>query len=939
MNVPSKSTPPICRPSLAKLCGNLLLTTALFKLTCFNLSAATIADWKFNAANPSADSSGNGNTLAFYGDALSFTGDIATNAPGATNSATFDGAAYVQTANPLNLTSYNALTIEFFAKYNPVYGLEMFYAQNNPNNVQGAFYFDVGESSSSGLKIAQRTALGFETETAPGPTNGSWHHFAVTIDESGNSPVIKTYLDGYEVDNGEGSAGLQSFINDYFTIGAYPPSYNFNYNGEMGEMRISSGILSPSQFLIGVQPAVIVISQQPTSVSVAINNPAVFSVVATAQGGNPTPALQYQWQMNGTNISGATNSSYTVSSASSADNGESFDAVLSAAGASSVTSSNAILTVVTNVTIADWRLNEANPTADSSGNGNDLAFYGDTVTFTSDVATNAPGATNSATFDGASYLQTAGTLNLSLYNAITIELFARYNPVYGLEMFYSQNNPNYVTGAFYFDVGESSLDPSELKTSQRTPEGFVVDQSPGPSDDSWHHFALTIDDTGKNQVTKIYIDGYETDNGGIAAAGTQSFINDYFTIGAYPPSYNFNYNGELGEMRISSGILSPSQFLIGVQPSVITINQQPKNVAALAGSPAAFSVLASVQGANPNLALSYQWKMNGINISGATNGSYTLPSASLTNNGALVDVVVSALGASSVTSSNAILTVLTNLTIADWKFNEANPTADSSGNGNDLTFYGDAITFGGDIDSNAPAMTNSATFDGAAYAQTTAPLNLSRYNAVTIELFAKYAPPSGLEMFYAQNNPNYVVGAFYLDAGENGPTGLKWSQQTETGFTVDVAPGPADDNWHHIALSIDESGTVGHTKLYLDGVEIDGTGSTGPLQSFINDYFTIGAYPPSYVFGYVGEMGELRISNGVLDSDQFLSGPALLQIDSTSGQIVITWPQNAMNFTLQQSSSVLGPWTNLTNSPISSGLNYQVSVPVTPGTEFYRLMR
>ncbi|MGH7980371.1 MAG: hypothetical protein ACREE6_13430, partial [Limisphaerales bacterium] len=136
MNVPSKSVLQVCRSEPARVCWNLLLAAALFSLASFNLRAATIADWKFNEADPMADSSGNGNTLVLNGTGT-YTSDVDTNDPGATNSITFDGATYLQTTTTLDLALYNAITIEFFAKYTPSGGLEMFYAQNNPNNVTG----------------------------------------------------------------------------------------------------------------------------------------------------------------------------------------------------------------------------------------------------------------------------------------------------------------------------------------------------------------------------------------------------------------------------------------------------------------------------------------------------------------------------------------------------------------------------------------------------------------------------------------------------------------------------------------------------------------------------------------------------------------------------------------------------------------------------------
>jgi hypothetical protein len=916
-------------------------------LTSLGLRAATVADWKFDAANPTADSSGNGNTLTLNGN-ITFTSDVATNAPGSTNSAVFDGASYAQTIGTLNLSPYNAITIEFFAKFSPGTPWAPFCDMNDPNRVMGAFYLDVNEGGQ--LKVSQGTTggSGYQTDLAPEPSDGAWHHYALTMDETGASPVFKIYVDGYEVDTGGQAGGIQTFNNDFFTIGAWingsTPYGLVPYDGLMGEMRVTFGILNPEQFLIGAQAPVIFMSRQPQNTAVVTNSPATFKVVATVQGGNPPPPLQYQWQRNGANISGATNSSYTLPTTTLSDNSAQFDVVLSAPPALPVTSSNATLTVVRSVTVAYWKFDAANPTADSSGNGNTLTLNGN-ITFTSDVPTNAPGSTNSAVFDGASYAQTIGTLDLSPYNAITIEFFAKFSPGAPWAPFCDMNDPNLVKGAFYLDLSEGG---PQLKVSQGTTggSGYQTDLAPEPSDGAWHHYALTMDESGANPIFKIYVDGYKVDTGG-QAGGIQTFNNDFFTIGAWingsTPYGLVPYDGLMGEMRVTFGILNPGQFLIGAGLPKIFISQQPQNTAVVTNSPATFKVVATVQNGNPPPPLQYQWQRNGVNISGATNSSYTLPTTTLSDNSAQFDVVLSAPPGTPVTSSNATLTVVRSATVADWKFDAANPTADSSGNGNTLTLNGN-ITFTSDVPTNAPGSTNSAVFDGASYAQTIGTLDLSPYNAITIEFFAKFSPGAPWAPFCDMNDPNLVKGAFYLDLSEGGPQ-LKVSQGTTggSGYQTDLAPEPSDGAWHHYALTMDESGANPIFKIYVDGYKVDTGGQAGGIQTFNNDFFTIGAWingsTPYGLVPYDGLMGEMRVSSGILTPEQFLSGPATLQINVASGYAVISWPGNAENFTLQQAGNLRGAWTTVTNSPVLSGLNWQVRVPTAPTGMFYRLIR
>jgi hypothetical protein len=81
------------------------------------------------------------------------------------------------------------------------------------------------------------------------------------------------------------------------------------------------------------------ITTQPASQTVTVGQTATFTVVATG-----TAPLSYQWQKNGTAISGATSASYTTPATTSADNGAQFRVAVSNS-AGSVTSNAATLTV------------------------------------------------------------------------------------------------------------------------------------------------------------------------------------------------------------------------------------------------------------------------------------------------------------------------------------------------------------------------------------------------------------------------------------------------------------------------------------------------------------------------------------------------------------------------------------------------------------------
>ena len=81
-----------------------------------------------------------------------------------------------------------------------------------------------------------------------------------------------------------------------------------------------------------------IIAQSPTNLMVSAGGPAAFSVIASG-----LPSLSYQWQKNGTNIAGATNVSFAITSTKLADNGTYSVIVSNSAG--QAISGNAVLSV------------------------------------------------------------------------------------------------------------------------------------------------------------------------------------------------------------------------------------------------------------------------------------------------------------------------------------------------------------------------------------------------------------------------------------------------------------------------------------------------------------------------------------------------------------------------------------------------------------------
>ena len=318
--------------------------------------AVTVAYWQFNPANLGADASGNGNTLIVNN--ITSSTDVPANAPG-TNSAVFDGStSYAETSSTLNLSQYGALTVECFVKTNGQSSLGMVYEDTANNNANlGGFYFDFNETAGD-VKVSQsENKLGtYSTQLTPYPKNGNWHHYALTIDETGPHVVFQIYIDGVLATNTTGSlsnGSVQFFPDAPFYVGCRGAA-SFFFKGEVDDLRISSRVLPPSGFLTApaYTNASILVTQQPTNTTVEQSRGAVFRVAATLQNGDQR-LLEFQWQTNGVPLPGATASICALPPALLSYQGMDVSVVVSVpsvGGVTPVTSSNAVLSVTPDTT-------------------------------------------------------------------------------------------------------------------------------------------------------------------------------------------------------------------------------------------------------------------------------------------------------------------------------------------------------------------------------------------------------------------------------------------------------------------------------------------------------------------------------------------------------------------------------------------------------------
>ncbi len=444
------------------------------------------------------------------------------------------------------------------------------------------------------------------------------------------------------------------------------------------------GNVTSSSATLTVAPNSPAITTQPLNTTVLMGATATFTVVATG-----TTPLAYQWKKNGADIVGATNASYTTPVTIAADNGAAFSVVITNI-ASSVTSNSATLTVNIPPSITTQPINQS-------------IYEREGVTFTVVVAGTAPLAyqwkkngVNIAGATSASYNIPATVL---VDNGATFSVYV--SNAYGnvtsssatMEVLYNSNaifNSGFESGTnfwAYVNIGGSgsfTMMTSGQKTGvnsaqvyigaagtniQLMQSGFAIE-----ANKQYRASFSAYSSTGRNMHLSLirHSDGY---NFGLyedydLTTGWQTFSTDFVTSG-FAGTTNDTTNVARLMFRFSGFALGNDYYYIDdvklekigdiyitTQPANFKVNElsqkiDDSNQAIGEGYSATFSVVAT--GTAP---LAYQWQKNGVNIFGATNSTYIIPSATVADNGAYRVIISNDGGKASLWSESLTLTVV-----------------------------------------------------------------------------------------------------------------------------------------------------------------------------------------------------------------------------------------------------------------------------------------
>ena len=478
------------------------------------------------------------------------------------------------------------------------------------------------------------------------------------------------------------------------------PTWNFwqyaDTNVSGGDSDVFNGTSSGlTAYLAGQQGIPLIVSPPSSRYG---DRGGSIKLSATAGG---APPLRYQWRFSGVNISGATNSSLTLTNLQPTNAGNYVVVVTNGSGAT--TSTVAVLTInplFTPIFSDNFDINSAaNWTLNQSTNNNTRATFAyDYTAYGIPSAPNSVGGTKKAVKFEANYTG-AGVAALNI-SPIGQSFGGNYRLHY--DMWINANGPFPAggTGSTQLQTAGLGTAGNRVEWNSGTADGvfFAIDGE-GQATDASPDIRAYVGTTLQNTNSGVYVGGTNTSirrcsdpyysnvfPGGqtAPAAQGQSGALAPGTVGFAWRDVVVNKTGNIIEWFIDglkicsvTNSLTASNIFVGYWdpftslsdntnfsfalvdnlrvevPAVApTITAQPLEVAVKVTSNATFTVAATGIPAP-----GYQWRFNGTNIAGATGSAYTETNAQYADAGNYGVLVTNIAG--SIASSNALLSILT----------------------------------------------------------------------------------------------------------------------------------------------------------------------------------------------------------------------------------------------------------------------------------------
>lgn len=437
-------------------------------------------------------------------------------------------------------------------------------------------------------------------------------------------------------------------------------------------------------YQVGERCGQINITAQPTNVAACAGSPFTFSLTLA-----DTSGVLYQWRKGGTNINGATGKTYTITSPVAADAGT-YDVVLTSAcpSVASLTSGPITLTVnepptITAQPAATQTICEGSPvtfTVTATGTGLSYQWMKGATPINGATASSysinnvAPGdaGTYSVVISGTSPCVVATSANADLVvNPLPLTITAASTTTFcagGSVQLDAPTTPVTLTYQWYKDnaVIGSATAAAYIATTTGSYTAIITNTANGCSDTSNAigvvNAAPAATVTPSTPVAICQGDSVvlkATNPGGLTFQWT---LNNTPITNATLDSFVV-YN--TGSYRVIVSTVGGSGCATTSAPTDITVNPLPVATATAAGATTFCQGGSVTIDANTGTGLTYQWKKDGTNISGATSasysatatGSYTVTvtnSNGCKNTSAAVAVTVNPVPAATATAASAV---------------------------------------------------------------------------------------------------------------------------------------------------------------------------------------------------------------------------------------------------------------------------------------------